>query len=225
MGAVLDLEIPSGNSQLNGRNGHACTAICAMCLVTQLCPTLWDLVDCSPPGSSVHGDSPGKNTWVGCHFLLQRIFPTQGSNPGLPHCRWILCQVSHQGSPCTTILCDKWYIRIVSDMCVHVGHSVMSNSCDPVKCSPPGTSVHGILQARILGSWVFLNSRVGCRFLLQRIFPNQESIPGPLHCRQVLYHLRHQGSPVRCTSDLNAKDDLSDVRVLQLSSEALFSGG
>ena len=46
--------------------------------------------DCSPPGSSGHGDSPGKNTGVGCHALLQGIFPTQGSNPGLPHCRRIL---------------------------------------------------------------------------------------------------------------------------------------
>ena len=36
--------------------------------------------DCSPPGSSVHGDSPGKNTGVGCHALLQGIFLTQGSN-------------------------------------------------------------------------------------------------------------------------------------------------
>ena len=40
-------------------------------------------------------DSPGKHTGVGCHALLQRIFLTQGSNPGLPHCRQIL---SHQGS-------------------------------------------------------------------------------------------------------------------------------
>ena len=42
-------------------------------------------MDCSPPGSSVHGVSPGKNTGEGYHFLLQGIFPTQGSNPGLPH--------------------------------------------------------------------------------------------------------------------------------------------
>ena len=53
------------------------------------------------PGSSVHGDPPGKNTGVGCHFLLQQIFPTQGLNPGLPHCRWILYCLSHQGSPRT----------------------------------------------------------------------------------------------------------------------------
>ena len=47
-------------------------------------PTLWDRVDCSPPGFSVHGIFLGKNAGVGCHFLLQGIFPTQGSNPCLP---------------------------------------------------------------------------------------------------------------------------------------------
>ena len=45
--------------------------------------------DCSPPGSSVHGDSPGNNTGVGCYALLQGIFTTQGSNLSLPHYRWI----------------------------------------------------------------------------------------------------------------------------------------
>ena len=68
-------------------------------LVAQSCPTICDPMDCSPPGSSVHGDSPGKNTRVGSHSLLQGIFSTQGSNPGLPHCRWILYCLSHQGSP------------------------------------------------------------------------------------------------------------------------------
>ena len=68
-------------------------------LVTHSCPTLCHPMDCSPPGSSVHGDSPGKNSGVGCHALLQGIFPTQGLNPGLPHCRQILYHLSHQGSP------------------------------------------------------------------------------------------------------------------------------
>ena len=58
--------------------------------VVQLCPTLWDPMDYSPLCSSVRGNSPGKKTGVGCHFLLQGIFPTQGSNPGLPHCRQTL---------------------------------------------------------------------------------------------------------------------------------------
>ena len=61
--------------------------------------TLCNPMDCSPLGSSVHRDSPGKNTGVGCHALFQGIFPTQGSNPGLPHCRRILCHLSHQGNP------------------------------------------------------------------------------------------------------------------------------
>ena len=44
-------------------------------------------------------NSSGQNTRVGSLSLLQGIFPTQGSNPGLPHCRWIPYQLSHQGSP------------------------------------------------------------------------------------------------------------------------------
>ena len=63
-----------------------------MCLVAQLCPTPCDPMDCSPPGSSVHGDSPGKNTGVGCHGLLQGIFPTQESNWGFLNCRRFLYQ-------------------------------------------------------------------------------------------------------------------------------------
>ena len=43
-------------------------------------------------------NSPGKNTGMGSLSILQGIFPTQGSNPGLPHCRWILYQLSHKGS-------------------------------------------------------------------------------------------------------------------------------
>ena len=73
-------------------------AYLCVCLVTQSYLTLGDPMDCSPPGSSVRGDSPGKNTGVGCHALLQGIFPTQGSNPSLPYCRWILYQLSHKES-------------------------------------------------------------------------------------------------------------------------------
>ena len=43
-------------------------------------PTLCDTMDSSPPGSSVHGDSPGKDTGVGSHALLEGIIPTKGSN-------------------------------------------------------------------------------------------------------------------------------------------------
>ena len=58
------------------------TILCYCYLVTQSCPTLYDLMDCNLPGFSVHDYSPGKNTEVGCHALLQGIFPTQGSNRG-----------------------------------------------------------------------------------------------------------------------------------------------
>ena len=58
-----------------------CVCVCVKSL--QSCLTLCNPMDCSPPGSSIHGDSPGKNTGVGCHSLLQGIFPTQGLNPYL----------------------------------------------------------------------------------------------------------------------------------------------
>ena len=60
--------------------------------------------------------------------------------------------------------------------------------CNPFDCSPPGSSVHGILQARVTG--------VGCHSLLQGPFLTQGSNLGLLHCRQILYHLNHQGSPL-----------------------------
>ena len=62
----------------------------------QSCPTLCDPMDTRLLRPS---DYLGKSTGVGCHFLLQGIFLTQGSNPGLPHCRETLCCPSHQGSP------------------------------------------------------------------------------------------------------------------------------
>ena len=70
-----------------------------LCLAAQSCPTLCNPMDCCPSDSSVHGDSPGKNTRVGCHALLRTIFPTQGLNPGLQHCRQFLYHLSHQRNP------------------------------------------------------------------------------------------------------------------------------
>ena len=52
-----------------------------------------------PHGLYSPWNSPGQNTGVGSLSLLQGIFPTQGSNPGLPYCRWSLYQLSHKGSP------------------------------------------------------------------------------------------------------------------------------
>ena len=59
------------------------TQLCVRAKSLQSCLTLCDPKDCSPSGSSVHGDSPGKNTGVDCHALLQAIFLTQGLNPSL----------------------------------------------------------------------------------------------------------------------------------------------
>ena len=56
----------------------------------QLCLNLCNPMEYSPPSSSVHGIFQARNTGVGCHALLREIFPTQGSNPRILHCRWIL---------------------------------------------------------------------------------------------------------------------------------------
>ena len=55
-------------------------------------------------------DFPGKKTGVGCHFLLQEIFPTQGLNPGLLHCRQMLYPLSHQGSPLYRSSIEKYKV-------------------------------------------------------------------------------------------------------------------
>ena len=67
-------------------------------LVSQSCPTLWDPLDCSLPRLLCPWNFPSKNTGVGSRSLLQGTFPTQELSPGLLHCRWILHQLSHQGS-------------------------------------------------------------------------------------------------------------------------------
>ena len=67
--------------------------------VTRSCPTLCDPVDCSPPGSSVHGMLQARILEWGATPFSRGVFPTQGWNPGLLHCRWILYCLSHQGIP------------------------------------------------------------------------------------------------------------------------------
>ena len=89
--------------------------------VAQLCPTLCDPKDCvvdgilqvrkiewvaflfsrgsSQPRDQTQVNSSGQDTGMGSPSLLQGIFPTQGSKPGLLHCRWIIYQLSYQGSP------------------------------------------------------------------------------------------------------------------------------
>ena len=80
--------------------------------VAQSCPTLCDPLDCSLPGSSLPGIFQARVTRVGCHFLLQGIFPTQGSNPGLPHCRQMLyCLKSESKSlSCVRLFATPWTV-------------------------------------------------------------------------------------------------------------------
>ena len=82
--------IPSVDGDLG-----CCHFLIVVVVVAQSCLTLCDHMDCSLPGSSVHGDSPGKNTGVDSHSLLQGIFPNQRSNPSLLHCIQILYHLSY----------------------------------------------------------------------------------------------------------------------------------
>ena len=88
---------------------------------------------------------------MGCHFLLQGIFPTQGWTPGLPHCRQMLYCLNHQGSPQThdKIVQQPWLLLLLSRFS-------RVRLCDPIDGSPPGCPVPGILQARTL-EWVAIS--------------------------------------------------------------------
>ena len=79
--------------QFQGRNSQLCWMS-----VTQLCSTLWNPMDCSPPGSFVHRILQARILGLGSRSLLQGLFQTQGWNPGFLHCRWVLYHLSHWGS-------------------------------------------------------------------------------------------------------------------------------
>ena len=108
---------------------------------------------------------------VGSHSLLQGIFPTQGSNLGLLHCRRILSQGS---------FCYAESESEVTQSCPTL--------CDPMDCKP----------TRLLHPWDFPGNTtgVGCHFLLHGIFLTQGLNPGLLHCRQTLYRLSHWRSAI-----------------------------
>ena len=96
-------------------------------LVAQSCPTLCNPTDCGPPGFSVHGILQARILeWVAIPFS-RRIFPTQGWNPGLLHCRRILYQLRHQGSrSCTWCPIDlTHFIRETPSL-----HFFLVTNCD-----------------------------------------------------------------------------------------------
>ena len=124
--------------------------------------------DYSPPASSVHWDSPGKNIGVGCHALLQGIFPTQKSIQhflGLLHWR-------EDFLPLAPPVGWKWSLSVVSD-----------------SSTPWTVTYHAPLSMGFSRQEYWS----GLPFA-QRIFPTQGSHLGLLHFRQTLYHLSHRGS-------------------------------
>ena len=109
--------------------------------VAQSCLTLCDPMDCSLPGSEEPlspWNFPGKSTGVGYHFLLQGIFPTQGLNPGLQHCRQTLYRLSHLPE-------YIYHYNCVMDI-VSVIHVKFINSCvflTSIKQNKVRSSKHG----------------------------------------------------------------------------------
>ena len=81
-----------------------------LCWVAQSRPTLYQPMDCSSPGSSVHEDSPGKNPRVGCLFLCQGNFPTPGIEPGSPDLQVDSIPVELLGKPISQLYVNKLYI-------------------------------------------------------------------------------------------------------------------
>ena len=139
-----------------------------------------------PHGLHSPWNSPGQNTGVGSLSLLQQIFPTQGWNPGLPYCKWVLYQLSHKGSPRilewvaypfssrssrprnrTGVSCiaggvfTSWANREAPPHSITAAAAAKSlrscpTLCNPIDGSPPGSSVLGILKARTL-EWVAIS--------------------------------------------------------------------
>ena len=102
------LKLKKKSSLLSSLNLIYCFK-CMCVLVIQLCLILCDPIDCSPTRLLCPRDSPGKYTRMGSHSILQGIFPTHGSNPGLPHCRQSLYHLSHQVSRNTYFLSISLY--------------------------------------------------------------------------------------------------------------------
>ena len=120
-----------------------------------------------PHGRYSPWNSPGQNTGVGSLFLLQGIFPTQGSNWGLSHCRQILYQLSHQGSPdkvsgpqigCT-LFANLWEVVVyfISGSKSHIVGSPQSKEPESMK-QVAGLSLHG---ATVHGAHLKAQSQTG----------------------------------------------------------------
>ena len=149
-----------------------------------------------PHGLYSPWNSPGQNTGVGSCSLLQGIFPVQGSNPGLQYYRQIIYQLGHQGS-----LYILYYTKFKNIPTLKVKVLITQSCptlCNLMDCSPPGSSVHRILQVRTL-EWVSSPFSRGS-------FHSRDWIWVSWHCGQILYHLSHQGSPTLENSESNGRN-------------------
>ena len=117
------------------------------CLVTKSCPTLCDLMGCSPPEASVHGISQAEILeWVAISFSRGSSQPREPVYPASPALQADSLPLSHQGRWYPS----AWHMKVksgVAQLCLTL--------CDPMDCSLPGSSVHGIFQARVLSGLPF----------------------------------------------------------------------
>ena len=159
----------------------------------QLCPTLCYPMDCGPLGSSVHEILQARRLeWIAVpssrgsswsrdwtHVSLHLLCWQAGSLPLVPPGK------SWHAADALYIFAEWMKVKCESES---VSHTVMSDSLWR----------HELLPARLLCPWNYpgKNTGVGCHSLLQGIFSTQGSNPGLLHCRQILYCLRYQGSPL-----------------------------
>jgi len=121
-----------------------CVCVCALACApvyvhAQSCLTLCDSMDCSPSGSSVHRIFPGKNTGVGCHFLLQGTFRTQGLNLHLLCWQEDSLPLSHLGSPECTVRCMNASAASKKTLFQHV---IYSQGLCTFQMTSPGLLVH-----------------------------------------------------------------------------------
>ena len=141
--------------------------------VYQSCLTLWHLLDCSLPGLLCPWNSPGQNIGMGSHTLLQRIFPSQGLNPGLPHYRHILYHLSHQESPRT----QEW-----------VSYPFYSRSFQPRNLTRVSCAA-----GRFLTSWATRGVNGTYQFWLQLNWARAWVLSQIGHLKENLWHVRRLG--------------------------------
>ena len=140
---------------------------------------------------------------MGCHFLLQEIFPSQGLNPGFPHCRQTLYRLSHQGSPLyiqyhLVSFCKKIICLLAVPGLHRFRRATFSWQCTGCACD--GFSCR---TARALGMAASVVAPQGLRVVAHElscratcgIFPDRRSNGCPLRCKAGSSPVDHQGSP------------------------------